>query len=293
MSAQEPEPSKQDSNSQRGQAAPSQRARKKRFYGWNIVAASALTNGFGGSVHWQGFTVFFIPISQSLGLSSAQTAMPFALSRAENGILGPITGVLLDKYGVRRMMIFGTVMTGVGYIWLAQTSTYLAFLLVYLFVVSIGSSTSFMQASTSALNTWFSRRRGMVMSINSAAFRLGGAFMVNMFLSFAATNEFRISVLKIGPTEARIFFVAVNTAIIVFGSGWVELTLPFVAAGLAVALIFLVYRTQKQIWKIDMDLKQARLRVSGEDQVSVASPNMVKDRQPARLLRNRKPAPTT
>ena len=28
---------------------------------------------------------------------------------------------------------------------------------------------------------------------------LGGAFMVNMFLSFAATNEFRISVLKIGP----------------------------------------------------------------------------------------------
>ncbi|MDA1280051.1 MAG: MFS transporter [Chloroflexi bacterium] len=151
---------------------------KERFYGWNIVGASALLNGLGGSVHWQGFTVFFIPISQSLGLSSAQTAMPFALSRAENGIMGPITGILLDKYGVRRMMIFGTIMTGVGYIWLAQTSTFLAFLLVYLFVVSIGSSTSFMQASTTALNTWFSRRRGVVMSINSAAFRLGGAFMV-------------------------------------------------------------------------------------------------------------------
>ena len=104
--------------------------------------------------------------------------MPFALSRAENGLLGPLTGWLIDRYGVRRLLFIGTIMTGVGYIWLAQTNTFLAFLLVYLFVISIGSSSSFMQASTAALNTWFRRRRGMVMSINSAAFRLGGAFMV-------------------------------------------------------------------------------------------------------------------
>ena len=159
-------------------AADTKPPTRKRFYGWNILAASALTNGFGGSHHWQGFTVFFIPISQSLGLTSAQTAMPFALSRAENGLIGPLTGWLIDRYGVRRLMFIGTLMTGIGYVWLAQTNTFLAFLLVYLFVISIGASSSFMQASTSALNTWFARRRGMVMSINSAAFRLGGAFMV-------------------------------------------------------------------------------------------------------------------
>lgn len=152
--------------------------KKKRFFGWNIVAASALMNGFGGSVHWQGFTVFFIPISQSLGLSAAQTAIPFSLSRVENGLVGPVTGWLIDKYGVRRLMFIGTPMVGIGYILLSQTSTFFSFLLVYIFVISLGASTSFMQASTTALNTWFSRRRGMVMSINSAAFRLGGAFMV-------------------------------------------------------------------------------------------------------------------
>lgn len=135
-------------------------------------------NGLGGSVHWQGFTVLFIPINQSLGLTNAQTAMPFALSRAENGLMGPITGWLLDRYGVRRLMLIGTIFTGVGYILLAQTSTFWAFVFVYLFVVSVGSSTSFMQASTTAINTWFARRRGIAMSINSAAFRLGGAFMV-------------------------------------------------------------------------------------------------------------------
>lgn len=166
------------SDQAKSEAPDSKPRKKKRFYGWNIVIASALTNGFGGSVHWQGFTVFFIPISQSLGLSTAQTAMPFALSRVENGLLGPITGWLLDRYGVRRLMIGGTLLTGAGYILLSQTSTFFSFLIVYIFVVSLGSTTSFMQASTTALNTWFSRRRGMVMSINSAAFRLGGAFMV-------------------------------------------------------------------------------------------------------------------
>ena len=86
----------------------------KIFYGWYIVAASAINNGIGGSVHWKGFTVFFIPLSQSLGLTSAQTAIPFALSRAENGILGPITGWLLDKYGVKKLMLIGTFVTGIG-----------------------------------------------------------------------------------------------------------------------------------------------------------------------------------
>ncbi|GAF88430.1 unnamed protein product, partial [marine sediment metagenome] len=46
---------------------------------------------------------------------------------------------------------------------------------------------------------------------------LFGAFMVNSFLSFAATNSFRISYLGIGPTEIRILFILINTLLIVFG----------------------------------------------------------------------------
>ena len=60
-----------------------------------------------------------------------------------------------------------------------------------------------------------------------ALMALGGAFMVNMFLSLAVTNEFRISVLKVGPTEMRLFFILVNTAIVLFGRGWVETLLHF------------------------------------------------------------------
>ncbi len=179
--------------------------KSKRYYGWNLVGASAVINGFGGSVHWQGFTVFFLPVSQGLGLSSAQTALPFALSRAEGGLIGPFTGWLIDRFGVRPLMLGGTIITGIGYLWLSQTNTYLAFVLVYLFVVSLGSSTGFMQATTSALNTWFVRRRGVVMGINSAAFRLGGAFMVPLL---------SLAVLRWG-WETAAFYVGIGMIVLI------------------------------------------------------------------------------
>ena len=158
--------------------APRRSRMKGVYYGWYMLAGASVMNAFGGTVVWQGFAVFFIPVSESLGITYWQTSLAFALARAENGVLGPITGWALDRFGYIPLILSGAIVTGVGYIMLSQTETYIAFMLVYLLVISVGSSTSFMQATTAALNTWFIRYRGLVMSINSAAFRLGGALMI-------------------------------------------------------------------------------------------------------------------
>ncbi len=157
------------------------------YYGWYMLAGASVMNALGGTIVWQGFAVFFIPVAESLGIQYWQTSLAFALARAENGVLGPITGWALDKFGYIPLILGGTLMTGFGYILLSRQDTYIAFLIVYLCVVSIGSSTSFMQATTAALNTWFVRYRGMVMSINSAAFRLGGAIVIPL-LSVGVIN---------------------------------------------------------------------------------------------------------
>ena len=154
---------------------------KKIFFGWWIVISAALQNGLGGSIHWQGFTVLFIPISQTFGISSAQTSLLFALARAENGLMGPFTGWLMDKFGPRPLAIGGTAMAGIGYILLARVDNYTQFLLVYVVIISIGATTSFMQTAFVALNNWFIKKRGLVMSINSASFRLGSAILVPTF----------------------------------------------------------------------------------------------------------------
>jgi len=86
---------------------------------------------------------------------------------------------------------------------------------------------------------------------------LFGAFMVNSFLSFAATGKFKIAYMGIGPTEVRGIFILVNTGIILFpDKSKIELILPVVLTGAMFALFVTVYQTQKMLWKIDMESKR-------------------------------------
>lgn len=79
-----------------------------------------------------------------------------------------------------------------------------------------------------------------------------GAYMVNAFLAFATTNQFKITFLKIGPTEIRILFIIINTLIILFGKTHIAPVLPYVLAISFIGLCIVVYKTQKEIWKIDI-----------------------------------------
>ncbi|MDA7524902.1 hypothetical protein N8667_04900, partial [Verrucomicrobia bacterium] len=55
---------------------------------------------------------------------------------------------------------------------------------------------------------------------------VAGAYMVNAFLSFAATNAFEIYFFGIGPTEIRFLIIALNTCIIFMGTEWWPTTVP-------------------------------------------------------------------
>jgi archaetidylinositol phosphate synthase len=79
-----------------------------------------------------------------------------------------------------------------------------------------------------------------------------GFFMVNSFLSFGSTGEFKITYLGTGPTEIRIWFIVLNCLIIFFGTGWIEKLLVYILILAVIMLCVIVYRTQKYIWGVDM-----------------------------------------
>lgn len=86
---------------------------------------------------------------------------------------------------------------------------------------------------------------------------LFGGFMVNSFLSFAATGKFQISYMGIGPTEIRLAFIGVNTFIILLHKRFnMALLLPVALVGATFGLFVVVYRTQKELWRIDMEAKR-------------------------------------
>jgi len=134
----------------------------------------------GGGFHLYGFTIFFLPITQELGLSRAATSLVFSLARAEGAIEGPLAGYLIDRLGPRPMMLAGVILSGLGYMLLAGIDTYYGFLAVYLGVISLSFSAGFMHSPMVLANSWFIRRRALAMTLISSSIGIGGTIITPM-----------------------------------------------------------------------------------------------------------------
>jgi len=85
-----------------------------------------------------------------------------------------------------------------------------------------------------------------------------GTFMVSSFLGFGATGEFKITYFGTGPTEIRIWFIVLNAVLIFCGTKWIEKFMIYILLISLAVLFVVIFRTQKYIWKIDMQDKANR-----------------------------------
>jgi sugar phosphate permease len=147
------------------------------YYGWRMIGLVSALRILGGGLHNYGFTVFFLPVSQELGLSRASTSLAFSLARAQGSFLSPVVGHLVDRHGPKPMMIAAALLAGIGYIVFSWVDSYAMFLIVYLGVISISFTAGFVHAPTIVANTWFVRLRARAMTVVSAAVPVGGAII--------------------------------------------------------------------------------------------------------------------
>ncbi|MGH7846229.1 MAG: MFS transporter [Candidatus Binatia bacterium] len=154
------------------------------FHGWWMISLGCAMRCLGGGLHHYGFTIFFLPLSQDLGLSRAATSLAFSLARAEGALEGPLAGYCLDRFGPRPVMLTAIVLTGAGYVLLATVHNYFQFLVVYLGVICLAYGAGFMHSPMVLANTWFIRRRAMAMTLVSASIGIGGT-LFSPLLAFA------------------------------------------------------------------------------------------------------------
>lgn len=150
---------------------------RRIYYGWWIIAAGSVIHAV-GALYYYGFTVFFLPVAEDLGLNRAATALIFSLARLEGSIDGPLVGLLIDRLGPRRIVALGGTVTGLGFLVLSRVSDFWAFLVVYMGLIAVGFDMGFFQSMLAAANQWFIRYRTTAMGILTASFRLGGAILV-------------------------------------------------------------------------------------------------------------------
>ena len=154
------------------------------YFGWRMVAVGSVLRILGGGLYFYGFSVFFLPLSQDLGLSRASTSLVFSLARAQGAFEGPLAGYFMDRYGPRPLMILAILTAGIGHMLLAGVNSYVTLLLVYMGVVSLAFHAGFMDAPMLIANTWFIRQRTMAMALISGSIGIGG-FIFTPFLSMA------------------------------------------------------------------------------------------------------------
>ena len=150
----------------------------KIFYGWYIVAASIGLNLYLTLAFGLGFNVFFLPMLQEFGWSRALTSGAFSLRAVESGLLAPVVGVLVDRWGPRVVILLGVIIGGAGMIMLGFIDSVFTFYIAFL-IASFGmSGASHGVTWVAAVANWFRRMRGRALGIAMLGPVLGGPSLV-------------------------------------------------------------------------------------------------------------------
>ncbi|MDA0988137.1 MAG: MFS transporter [Chloroflexi bacterium] len=156
----------------------SEEGSKKRrfFYGWWLLGAGTLLLAMQGAFMVYGFTAFFVPLAATLGTSRGALSLAFSFTRLESALLGPLGGYMIDHLGPRTMMYLGFTMLGIGFFLFSRVESLMGFYLVFP-LIALGTSWSGFLPVVTAVNHWFSRRRGLATGISSAGVNIGGVLV--------------------------------------------------------------------------------------------------------------------
>ncbi len=145
------------------------------FYGWWIVLAAFLNLFFSVGVIYYGFPVFYPSLVDSLGFTRAQLTQGFLFGFVFAGLLfGLLAGALIDRFGPRRVILFGIWLVGLplilmGRMWHVRQYYALCFIEVVGYVLTGPIPNQVLVAN------WFRVKRGRAMGYAYLGLGLGGA----------------------------------------------------------------------------------------------------------------------
>lgn len=143
------------------------RIRLPEFYGWRVAGAGMISNFLISGVSVWGFGVFIKPMREEMGWTTAQIALGFSIRSFEQGLMAPLTGVLVDRFGPRRMAIAGVFFLVAGLALFATVHTITMYYTASV-LIAIGQSVGSFTAYSAALMRWFRRQRGRALGIMNA-----------------------------------------------------------------------------------------------------------------------------
>jgi MFS family permease len=148
------------------------------FYGWkNVMAAFT-----GMALSYAMFTVFafgtFVkPLEEEFGWQRGEMSFALTMTNIAVVIASPTLGFIVDRLGVRRVLIPSTVLMALAVAsMIFLTRNIWHFYAMFLLIPIVGAGT-LPQSYSRVIIAWFARRRGIALGISLAGFGVGAALV--------------------------------------------------------------------------------------------------------------------
>ncbi len=175
------------------------------FYGWYIVAACFIIALYMSGAVFYGFTAIFEPIAEEFGWSYTSISIAASIRGLEAGLLAPVVGIMVDRWGPRKVIFGGVLCIGLGLLLLSRVQSigmfYAAFILMSLGISSCGIS-----VTATAVANWFHRKVGLATGITISGYGSSG-LLVPLVVRLVDLYDWR-------------------TAIVILGTGMLAIGLP-------------------------------------------------------------------
>jgi oxalate/formate antiporter len=120
------------------------------------------------------WALFTKPFMAKLDSTLAQVQVVFSVLVALQCFLAPLNGYLVEKFGARRLLALGAVLTGASWVLGAQAQTLLSLYLTYGALAGLGTGIVYIGV-VGLMVKWFPDRRGLAAGIAAAGYGMGAS----------------------------------------------------------------------------------------------------------------------
>ncbi|MFN0092751.1 MAG: MFS transporter [Acidimicrobiales bacterium] len=158
---------------------------------WVVMVAATVTNAIGFGTAYT-FSTFFKPMAAEFEAGQGRTALVFSITVFLLFGLGVISGPLSDRFGPRRLVIFGAVCVVAGLLATSRVHHLWLGYLTYGFGVGVGTG-SFITPVIASVGGWFHRRRALAVGITTTGSGIGTSVLVPLINRMIQSHGWRTS----------------------------------------------------------------------------------------------------
>jgi sugar phosphate permease len=165
---------------------------QRLYYGWIIAFASFIAICITNGVTISGITVFDEALLKEFGWSRGALKFRATLTFVITGLLAPFSGMLADRFGARRLMMFGAAMLSVSIFFYSQISS-LAHLYAIHILFALTLATCSILTVVFLTSRWFVAKRGLALGFVIVGTSMGGIVFPQLNTWLNATYGWRTS----------------------------------------------------------------------------------------------------